>query len=119
MRISKENSKEKHKLSMDNKLSKMKKGTDGIDHTLVQLIAAAGAPVSRTDLAAMTGLSKMTISKHVAGLIQNGILAEQSSQAADSKLGRHPVPLVLSGQAPCIFVLLIKRGYLQAILADM
>ena len=109
-----------NKLGKDSYASKNKITNDNIDNTLIHLIVAGGRPVSRTDLAAMTGLSKMTISKHVAGLIQKGILAEQSSQAvSDQKLGRHPVPLVLSNQAPCIFSILIKRGYLQAILADM
>lgn len=106
-------------MSTEHKSAKTKKTTDHIDHTLIRMIAASREPISRTDLAVMTGLSKMTISKHIAELIQRGILAEQNSQATDSKLGRHPVPLVLSGQAPCIFGLLIKRGYLQAILADM
>lgn len=93
---------------------------NNIDHLLIRLIATSRSPVSRTDLARMTGLSKMTISKHITDLIQQGLIAEQDSRPDFSHdLGRNPIPLVLSDTSPCLCGTLIKRSYMQTILTDI
>lgn len=91
-----------------------------IDSTLVRLIATSQTPVSRIDLARQTGLSKMTISNHVAELIQKGIVMECDSYGQhENSLGRRPIPLQISSLSPCICGLWITRTHTQAILADI
>lgn len=97
-----------------------KESKKAIDSTLVRLIATSRTPVSRIDLARKTGLSKMTISNHVAELIRKGIVVERDSQGqAENVLGRHPIPLHISGLSPCICGLWITRTHTQAVLADI
>lgn len=52
----------------------MRSERDGIDSTLIRMTATSRTPLSRADLAGLTGLSKMTIGRHVADLIQEGVL---------------------------------------------
>ncbi len=94
--------------------------SSSIDIMLVHLIATSRRPVSRTDLANITGLSKMAVGNHVSTLLKKGILSQEESRAnPNGSLGRHPVYLKLSSTSPCILGVLIKRNYCQAVLTNI
>lgn len=97
-----------------------KENNSMIDISLIRLIATSQTPVSRTSLAHLTGLSKMTIGKHIASLIQKGLLTEDESYAGTTgSLGRRPAYLRISATSPCICGILLKRTYCQSVLADI
>ena len=89
------------------------------DNELIYLIATSREPVSRNDLARLTGLSKMTISRHVAALVERGILTETTERISEQSMGRIPASLSLSASFPCICGILIKRSYVQTVLTDL
>ena len=61
-----------------------------------------GAPLSRAELALLTGLSAPTVGKLAAELIDRGIAVEAAlPQEPRSGLGRPSRPLVLDGERPC------------------
>lgn len=91
-----------------------------ISSTILYLVSTSKTPISRTDLASITGLSKMTISNHVARLIEQGILSEKYTESReDYSLGRKPISLTISPQSPCIFGVRISRDSCHSILADI
>lgn len=89
------------------------------DKALIYLIATSQVPISRIDLAKLTGMSKMTISRHVASLIQKGLITENAERVPGQNLGRIPVSLSISDTFPCICGTLIKRSYVQTVIADI
>ena len=95
------------------------KGTD-IKNVLIHLIATSKDPITRTDLARITGLSKMTVSNHISELIDMRIIAEKPMDIVyDRSIGRKPVPVSISPDSPCICGILIKRTFCQSIIADI
>jgi len=76
--------------------------------------------VSRTDIAKLTGLTKMTVSNLVNDLIDSNLVVEGSGTLEHSaKLGRNPISLTLSASSPCICGVSIKRGRCQIVLGDL
>ena len=97
----------------------MRSERDGIDSTLIRMTATSRTPLSRAALAGLTGLSKMTIGRHVADLIQEGVLVESVGQVPGKNMGRTPAVLSVSDALPVACGTLIKRSYIQTILMDI
>lgn len=98
------------------------KSKNSIKSRLIHLLATSKAPLSRTDLSTMTGLSKMTISNHVADLIRMGLVAESYTELgnqSENTLGRKPVSLQIAPSSPCICGIWLRRPSCQMILADI
>lgn len=91
-----------------------------IDNMLVNLIATSQVPISRTDLQHSTTLSKMTISKHIAHLIERGIVSEAGYKEDDNtSMGRRQMALQISDQSPLICGVYLRRDYCRVILTDI
>jgi len=97
----------------------MKGGRDTVDSTLIRLVATSRTPVSRFELAEQTGLSKMTVGRHITDLIREGILVESIKNVSGKNMGRTPMVLSVSDTLPIACGTLIKRSYIQTILMDI
>lgn len=97
----------------------MKFDRDKVDSTLIRLIATSQTPISRVELAELTGLSKMTIGRHIMDMIQEGILVENVREMSGKNMGRIPMVLSISNALPVACGTLIKRSYIQTILMDI
>lgn len=86
---------------------------------LVLKIIATHFGLSRTQLASITGLSKMSISNIVSELIASRYIAEFENQKEATSSGRKPLSLKLSDHSPCICGMLIERDFLQIALGDL
>lgn len=76
--------------------------------------------VSRAEIARSIGLTKTTLTNIVAELIENGILTESESTITESSgMGRKSIALDLSDDAPLVCGVLIQRGNLHVILANL
>lgn len=91
------------------------------NRALALRLISTGQSVSRANLARSMHLTKTTLGNIVSDLIANDIIKEYtySSSEADSSLGRKPIILDLSPNSPLIAGMLIKRGLLSVILADL
>ena len=91
------------------------------NRALALRLISTGQSVSRANLARSMHLTKTTLGNIVSDLIANDIIREytHSSSEADSSLGRKPIILDLSPNSPLIAGMLIKRGLLSVILADL
>jgi transcriptional regulator of PTS gene len=100
-----------------------KLGKNGSDYktsnrALVLRMIATRQCQSRTDLARFTGLSKMTISNIVSELIEKKLLEERESEQNDA-MGRNPIKLIVSSQAPKVIGVVILRSRCEAVLCDL
>lgn len=84
---------------------------------ILQLIAT-GTCASRIEIARKIGLSKMSVSNVVAEYIERGFVQEESSIAVKG-LGRNPVSLCISPDAPKMIGLYIFREECVALLCDL
>ena len=77
--------------------------------------------LSRTDLANLTGLTKMTVSNIISELIQNDIVSESRDKLETDKstIGRKPLGLELSSASPCIVGMYIAHEYCYTVLSDL
>lgn len=75
--------------------------------------------ISRMELADVTGLSKMAVGNMVNDLMELDLVEETKLSAEGSSYGRPPGALRISNHSPLICGMLIKRGVLQVILADL
>ncbi len=84
------------------------------------VIAAArrGGQASRTEIAAITGLSHSTISAISSDLIAERILTETRQEAPALKRGRPQVGLALDPQAACAVTLMLSLNSLSAVSLD-
>jgi len=97
-----------------------KKSNNDIDNMLVNLIAASRSAISRTDLQYSTKLSKMTISKHIAHLMECGIVSEDGyKDDGNVPMGRRQIALKISDQSPLICGVYLRRNYCRVILTDI
>lgn len=85
---------------------------------ILKLIATHSS-ISRVELSRLTGLSKMTISNYVSGFIKDRLVEETEISDAFQRRGRRATGLKISSHSPLICGVLIKRGFLQAIMADL
>ncbi len=74
--------------------------------------------ISRAEIARQTGLTAMTVSNIVNGLINAGIVYERQDIKGESDLGRKPKILDIAETSPCIIGLNLARGSVSAILCD-
>ncbi|MGI5893807.1 MAG: ROK family protein [Candidatus Merdivicinus sp.] len=76
--------------------------------------------VSRAEIARSLGLTKTTLTNIVSELIEDGILEESEPFSSENGgMGRKSIGLTLSGEAPLICGVLIQRGNLHVVLADL
>lgn len=89
---------------------------------LILKLVAVSQPVSRVDLAHRTGLTKMTVSNIVSGLLEQEFLEEKTASPETEGApvqGRPPILLCIGPRSPFICGMLIKRGLCQIIMADL
>lgn len=84
--------------------------------TVLRLIAT-GQCYSRIDLSKRMGLTKTAISNIVSELMERNFLM-QTEKKENAELGRNPIGLDFSPQAPKIAGLLIMRSFCEAVLCD-
>ncbi|TYR34866.1 ROK family transcriptional regulator [Mesorhizobium microcysteis] len=85
---------------------------------VIAAVRRAGQP-SRTEIAAVTGLSNSTISTIAADLIEEGILAEvRSGETIAAKRGRPQVALGLNPRAATVVSVVLSLNSLSASLID-
>lgn len=89
-----------------------------VNRGLVMGRIATGQCSTRADLTRSTGLSKMAISNIVSELIRQGLLVETEAARVE-ELGRTPVRLGLSPDAPKVVGLLIDRDRCEAVLCSL
>ena len=89
-----------------------------VNRGLVMKMIATGQCSTRADLTRSTGLSKMAISNIVTELIHQHLLVETEAARVE-ELGRTPVRLGLSPEAPKVVGLLIDRDRCEAVLCSL
>lgn len=91
------------------------------NRSLILKLICTNPPLSRSQLAIKTNLTKMTLSNIISELISSGIIIENKASAdfESTSVGRRPILLDISGSSPCICGMLIKRGLCQVILSDL
>ncbi|MBC8569682.1 ROK family protein [Zongyangia hominis] len=85
---------------------------------LVLKLICTGDGVTRIDLSHITGLTKMTVTNITSELIQQGYVVE-GSQGQNSNVGRNPIILDLSPNAPKVLGIQVARSHCSAILTDL
>ncbi len=91
------------------------------DHNLglaMRHVASSPTPMSRADLAGVTGLTKATVSALVDELLAGGLLAEVAPPPRTGA-GRPPVGLTLTPKGPAGLGLEVNVDYLAACLLDL
>jgi predicted NBD/HSP70 family sugar kinase len=89
-----------------------------LNRGLLLKLLATGQCNSRIELSRTMELSKMAISNIVSGLIEQDVIIEGKTKQND-ELGRNPIGLHISPNAPKIIGILIFRDRCEAILCDM
>lgn len=84
---------------------------------MLKLIATESC-LTRTELAARTGLTKTAISQIINELISKDYIVEKGSRAK-TELGRNPVRLDISPDAPEYIGVTISRRFCEVVLCDM
>lgn len=84
---------------------------------VIAAVRRAGRP-SRTELAALTGLSHSTISAITCDLIAEGILAESPDAPVSLRRGRPQVGLHLDAGAAAVMTVVLSLNALSAVLID-
>lgn len=88
------------------------------NHGLVLKIIATGDAVSRTDISARIGLTKMAVTNIVSELIDQGFVAE-TDKLSNAAVGRNRVMLDISTGAPLVIGVYISRMSVSAVLTDL
>lgn len=87
---------------------------------LVLKTIATRAPITRSDVASATGLTKMTMSNIIGELMAGGWVREKVVGAAKAQTpGRPPVYLDISDQSPCALGVAIGRKRFAVVLGDI
>lgn len=86
---------------------------------LVMKHIATRPSISRTELSDATGLSKMAVGNMVNDLMELDLVEESKLPLEGNSYGRPPGMLRISNHSPLICGMLIKRGVLQVVLADL
>jgi predicted NBD/HSP70 family sugar kinase len=89
-----------------------------LNRGLLLKLLATGQCNSRIELSRTMELSKMAISNIVGGLIEQNVIIEGKTRQND-ELGRNPIGLHISPNAPKIIGILIFRDRCEAILCDI
>src|SRR5512136_2517912 len=87
-----------------------------LNRSIILTQLRTGSPLSRADLAAITGLNKTTVSSLVEELLVHDFVREIGPNASAG--GRPAVLLELNPDAGCIIGVEIGVGYLNVVLAD-
>lgn len=86
---------------------------------LILKMIATHKCLSRTQLAEITGLTKMTIGNIVSEMLTSQYITEFENENSPGAYGRKPISLKISDKSPCICGMVIKRDSLQVILGDL
>lgn len=84
---------------------------------LLKLIIA-NAPISRIELAKLTGLTKMTVTNLVTELIEESLI-EEAGLTTQTSLGRKPIGLEIRKNAAVILGIYIARGVVHTFAGDL
>lgn len=103
---------------MTEKAGKNRSDYKRVNRGLVLRMIATGECATRSDLVRSTGLSKMAISNIVAEMLQQNLLVETSTVQSE-ELGRPPICLALSPDAPKVIGLAIHRDRCEVVLCDL
>jgi len=88
-----------------------------LNETLILNVIRKHSPISRTDIARMTGLSGATVTKFVDNLIQTGFVREDSYDV--SKGGRRPILLKLVPEASFAVGVDLGAANLRAVVVNL
>lgn len=88
-----------------------------INRSIVLNAVKNNGPISRTDLAQLTGLSPASISNISAKLIKSGLIFEKES--GDSRGGRKPVLLALNPNGGFVIGIKLTETHISATLTDL
>ncbi len=88
------------------------------NHGLVLKIIATGDAVSRTDISARIGLTKMAVTNIVSELMDRGFVAE-ADKLSNAAVGRNRVMLDIAPSAPLAVGVYISRVSVTAVLTDL
>lgn len=91
--------------------------TKASNKNLITKLIILNQPISRVELAKITGLTKMTVTNIVGELISEGIVKEGSAIKCGS--GRHPVGLEIAKGSVQIIGIYLSRKQICAIRADI
>lgn len=76
--------------------------------------------ISRVELTAKTGLTKMTITNIITEFLEHNLICtQQSTEHYGAAIGRKPVCLSFSGASPVILGIWISRDYCSGIVTDL
>ena len=89
-----------------------------VNRGLILKLIATQQCTSRIDLSRSTGLTKTAISQIVGSLIAQDYLIETEKEYGEG-VGRNPMGLNISPNAPCFAGLLIDRGRCEAVICDI
>jgi len=84
--------------------------------SILNAIRAHG-PISRTDLARLTNLSRAAVTGLTADLIRDGLIFEK--QEGDSRGGRRPILLALDGTRACVVGIKLAEEHATFALSDL
>ncbi len=80
-------------------------------------LIATGQCSSRIELAKTSGLTKMSVTNIVSEFIEKGLVTEANLESK-MNVGRNPISLTISGNAPKIIGILVGRDSCSAVLCD-
>ncbi len=100
------------------KLGKNRNDFKKSNRALILRLIATGQCLSRADLARSSGLSKMTVTNIVTELVEKKLIEERDSEQNDT-MGRNPIKLVISSEAPKVIGVSIVRSRCEAVLCNM
>ncbi|MCI1723757.1 MAG: ROK family transcriptional regulator [Lachnospiraceae bacterium] len=102
----------------ENRLGRNRDDYRRSNRALVLGMISTGHCSSRAELARVTGLTKMTITNIVNELIEAGLISERKTNHL-SPVGRKPIGLEISPEAPKILGVTIVRSGVEAVLCDL
>ena len=89
------------------------------NRSLVLKLICTHKDVSRIWLANETGLTRMTLSNIINGLIENGFLCNVHDLATENMVGRRPVKVDLAMNSPILAGIFVGRDAITGILMDL
>ena len=90
-----------------------------LNRALVLKLICTHKDVSRIWLANETGLTRMTLSNIINGLIETGFLCNVHDLATENMVGRRPVKVDLAKESPVVAGICISRDAVTGILMDL
>ena len=91
-----------------------------INRTVILEEIIKNEPISRSDLAKITGLNKVTISSQIASLLEEKLLIEKKAEnSPGSSGGKKPILLFINKKSAFSLGLEFKKNAISSILTDL